>query len=343
MTTTRARAWGGFVSLPENESALSACRWLARWVREGDRPPFAVLYVHGDVGSGKTQLVTALAAHVPGTVVVTAWEFAKAEYERDFLAPPLVVVEGVHQLPKEAVERFVTLLDDRARRRRATAVTAVGSPLDLTGFSRRLTTRLAGGLTVALDPPGPDSRATLAQFFSSTATNRMSRAHAADFVAVTPGGLRELRAAAQRFTTRPGQRPETVRDNGRSIRTALVPTDESHPLHAVTAAVAKAFKVSAADVRGESQIAAVALARQTVAYLGNVVLGLPHREITSFLNRSKSSFVSVHVTVRWKMLRDPALNAVIAKLESDWRAKRQKVVARVSTAKRRGARETDGA
>lgn len=203
MSKTHSRGWGQFVALPENESALAAGRLLVRCFGERKRPPFDVLYVYGEPGSGKTLLVTALAERVTGTVVLSAWDFAKTEYARDFAAPTLVIFEDVNRLPPDAAERLVAVLNARASRRHVTVVTGSESPFDLKVLPRRLTTRLGGGLTVAIRPYGLDSREHLLKRLSVTQKWNLSDHALASLVAESKGGVRELISdARERATTR---------------------------------------------------------------------------------------------------------------------------------------------
>src|SRR5438067_1161469 len=56
------RAWGGFLALPENRSALRAVRLVAKAVRAGRRPPFGPLVLHGPPGTAGRRVILAAAA-----------------------------------------------------------------------------------------------------------------------------------------------------------------------------------------------------------------------------------------------------------------------------------------
>jgi len=72
----------------------------------------------------------------------------------------LVAVEDLHQLPARGAEALVHLLDQgRARRHHVVLTSGIG-PAELTELPGRLTSRLAAGLVVRLEPLGPASRRT---------------------------------------------------------------------------------------------------------------------------------------------------------------------------------------
>ncbi len=164
-----------WVSLPENRSALAAVERVADCVcgrSGGMNPPARLtvnpLFLHGPAGVGKTHLVAGLAARIaerqPGlsVVVLTAGDFDRdpAESVADLAAArqaDLVAVEDVHRLSAGAVEAVVQLLDRGLARQVQLVFTAAVGPAQLE-LPARLTSRLAGGLIVGLEPLGPASR-----------------------------------------------------------------------------------------------------------------------------------------------------------------------------------------
>src|SRR2546423_1222119 len=75
--------------------------------------------------------------------------------------PPKLVLEDVQRLTERAADAACDLIDRRAARRKALVVTAGAGPAALTHLPRRLTSRLAAGLVVQLEPLGVASRRTI--------------------------------------------------------------------------------------------------------------------------------------------------------------------------------------
>ncbi len=172
-------AWPGVVGLPENRSALVAAGHAMWQLTAHAKSPTdgTPLLLHGPAGTGKTLLVGAMLrriADLPGGL--TARAVAARELPRrraddpdgeaatafaELLLIDFVAVEDVQHLPTRSVAALVELLDHRAARRRVTVLTASAGPAHLGKFPRRLTSRLAAGLVVQMEPLGRAARAAL--------------------------------------------------------------------------------------------------------------------------------------------------------------------------------------
>ena len=172
-------AWPGVVGVPENLSALVAAgRVVGRLSAAGKSPTDGTpLVLHGPAGTGKTLLVGAMLRRVAGLPGgLTARAVAARELPRpraddpdgeaatafaELLALDFVAVEDVQHLPMRSVAALIELIDHRAARRRVTVLTASAGPANLGKFPRRLTSRLAAGLVVQLEPLGRAARGEL--------------------------------------------------------------------------------------------------------------------------------------------------------------------------------------
>src|SRR5262245_42042695 len=155
-----------WVPTPENRSAFAAVRRVAAFV--GTVHP---LFLHGPSGTGKTHLVSALAAEVvarrPELVVAHLPARTLGEALQPLPETPadlkgarecdLLIVEDVQHLSASATG-FGRLLDFRRARRRPVVMTSTVGPAQLTHLPARLTSRLAAGLVVGLGAYGPASR-----------------------------------------------------------------------------------------------------------------------------------------------------------------------------------------
>src|SRR5438105_13649590 len=169
------KSFARFVSLPENRLALAAVQELAREFPHRASSP-QPLVLHGPSGAGKTHLMAALVREVTRRSTATVAQLSAADLdvaqERDELletaaTSDLTTVEDIQLLPERGEERVVHLVEQRLAQRRPTVVTARVGPQKLAEhFSARLTSRLAGGLVVALEPLQPSSRLTLLRDFA---------------------------------------------------------------------------------------------------------------------------------------------------------------------------------
>jgi chromosomal replication initiator protein len=165
-----------WVETPENRSARLAVGQVVEGVCSGrlrrEVPP---LFLHGPSGTGKTHLVAALIHEMtqrrPDRIAsrVAAKDLGCQDaksfgWQSD---PPdecdVLVVEDVQHLPARAAETLVQQFDDGLARRRQMVFTARVGPGRLTHLPARLTSRLASGLVVGLEPLSAASRLAFLQ------------------------------------------------------------------------------------------------------------------------------------------------------------------------------------
>jgi chromosomal replication initiator protein len=323
-------AWGDFLALPENLSALRAVRAVARSLTTGKRPRVTPLVLHGSPGTGKTHLTSALLRAVArGPEVVTARSVAVGDAarlgagddrsfgfaDRDFLTCDLLVLEGAQHLPEKAADAVCDLLDRRAGRRRAVVVTAGAGPSELAHLPQRLTSRLAAGLVVRTDPLSAASRRAVLKAAAAGKTIRLTDA-ALDWLAARTGGLRGLlgllQNIAQLAPAFPG--PLDRPDVERVVAETGQPTSAGGDLSAILKRVAAAFGVSERDVLGPGRTRNVMVPRQVAMYVARAVAGLSLPRIGAFFGRDHTTVLHAVRKVAGDMQADAALDGRVRRL-----------------------------
>lgn len=282
--------WGEFVVLPENRSAVRAARRVAAAVVKPGRRTAVVspLVLHGPPGTGKSAVVQVLirqlieSSDARTVQAVPAAELPRAaEDMADLRACDLLALDDLQNLKSPDVDAVCRLLDHRAARRRPTVVTCSAGPANLTAFPRRLTSRLAAGLVVRVDPPGLDSRKHLIAWFAGKRKLRLAP-DALDWLATAIVGIRPLIGSVERL--RPLGKKSAVPLTSVQVREQLTdppPRRPDSPLDRITAKVCETFRVKPKDLTGGSRLRPVLVPRQVAMYLAREVAKLPLARIGS--------------------------------------------------------------
>jgi chromosomal replication initiator protein len=325
----RMQTPGGWVSLPENEAASCAAEQVAGRLcgaPAGGRGVVNPLFVHGPAGSGKSFLVGRLVARVsreaPGLqMAVLAADGLGQESSEDLRAArqaDLLVVEDLQHLPARAAEGFAALVDRCRASRRQLVCTSLAGPAGLTHLPSRLTSRLAQGLVVGLEPLAPASRRTFLRERANQRSLRLGE-ETLDWLAEhVPGSLRQLEGALTRLAALAalaGRVPdrEEVEAHFREDAEARRPTMER-----IAQRVGRYFQVEPGQIRSRRRSRDALLPRQVSMYLARRLTGLSLGKIGEFFGgRDHSTVLHACRKVEQALARDVALSGAVRRLHAD--------------------------
>ncbi len=322
-----------WISLPENRSAQAAVERVAD--RSGPRrsQPLNPLFLHGPAGTGKTHLVSALLARIirqtPDrmTSLVTANEFAtlvRANVEanatdlQQLRGADFLVVEDVQHLAERATEAFVQLLDRCLVRNQQIVVTATVGPALLTNLPTRLTSRLASGLVVGLEPLSPASRLVVLQALAIRRQLYVADDVLAWLAEHTDGSVRLLEGALTRLETlkRLDATPltaETLTEHFRTDADAHRPTVER-----IVAHVGSYYRVEPRKLQAHGRSQNAVLPRQVSMYLARRLTALSLREIGDYFGgRDHTTVLHACRKVEQALESDLHLSGAVRQLHAD--------------------------
>ncbi|HEY2908775.1 MAG TPA: helix-turn-helix domain-containing protein [Gemmataceae bacterium] len=326
--------WGSCCVLPENRSAVEAVAALGQALAAGRRPPANPLMLHGAAGVGKSHLAATLIQQLSqSATVITSRTVAVGDLAReaDTEAPgfadrelvdcDLLVLEDVQLLPPRHAGAVAALIDKRLSRRKATIATASVGPAKLKQFPRKLTSRLAGGLVVHLEPLSPPSRRN---FLEAAAEERNLRLtpDALDWLAgqTKGGGIRQLLGLLGNIAAGASHFPPPL--DRTAVQTILtgagLPAAEHSDVARIVRQVAAAYGVTRKELLGPSRLRRVLVPRQVAMYLARELSGLSLPRLGSaFGGRDHTTVLHACRRVQAEAETDATLAGMVKQLRAE--------------------------
>jgi chromosomal replication initiator protein len=322
-----------FIVLPENRSALDAVEQLAHRLTAADaqRKPFPPLFLHGPPGCGKSHLASGVVDQVVAGSGRTVQILAAVDLGKILMEPispgndprpdlrncDLLIIEDVQHFPAPAAEALAHLIDHRQARSRCLMATGSAGPVALTHLPNRLTSRLAGGLVVGLEPFSARSRRVLAEELC-----RQWRLHVTaevlDWLAREPsGGARPILGALARLEALSHTLPPPL--GLKAIAELPAGPDVSETaIERIARRVAEAFAITPRQMKAKARQRQVLWPRQVGMFLARRLTGLSLVRIGTFFGgRDHTTVLHACQKVEQQRNDNPALATTLRRLEAE--------------------------
>ena len=342
------KSFNRFLPFPENQAAFLAVQDLIQNLRLGklQRSPNP-LFLHGPPGTGKSHLLSGLAGEIAGGAGLTvqclaASDFRVPPFQRldkkklatneAALVPPslvddaqecdLLILEDLQHLPLAAAETLVQIIDHRQAHQCPMVFTAAMGPRHLAHrglrFPARLTSRLAAGLVVALEPLKIASRQRYLEELAQRSQLALPREIVHWLARNLTGGGRQLDGAIIQLETlnKVGRQPLDLKS---VMAHFSVQVDATRPsVERIASHVGGYFRIEARQLQSRRRYHNVLLPRQIGMYLARQLTTLSLDQIGHYFGgRDHSTVLHACRKVEQAMKKDAVLSGAVRQIHAE--------------------------
>ena len=241
------------------------------------------------------------------------------EFRQSILQSAALLLDDIQQIATKAPAQreLESLLDQAIDRHLPVFVVCNASPAVVDGFSRRLVSRLASGLTVPFHPPGAEARSRIARRLAEIHQIQLTE-DALELLnnqfEVTVPRLEHLFCQIKLKQRISQENAEGILgDNSISaalLQEILAPRDEDlqKMIRLIQKRVAKEYKLNVSDLKGNSRKQTVVLARGVGIYLTRVLLGSSFLKIGNAFGKRDHSTILHSFRKIESLYRSPTAN-----------------------------------
>lgn len=325
-----------FVHGPGNQLAVTA----ARAVVEKPGQAYNPLFIHGNVGLGKTHLLQSICHAVleraPDTRVrfISCEQFVndfvealgqgrQQEFRRTFRGIDLLVIDDIHFLSgKEATqEEFFHTFNDLYHAGKQIVISSDAPPRDVPELEERLTSRFLAGLSVKLESPCTETREAIVNDKARRRGIRMSR-DVARFIAETiRSNVRELEGALTQVAARADMlgRPISLTVAREALKDLVtISASRRITMDDIIEVVCRHYDVRLTDLQSARRSRSVTVPRQIAMYLAKSLTQKTLAEIGgSFGGRDHSTVLHSIRKVEEEVTREEDLALRVARMKAE--------------------------
>ncbi len=335
LTINADNTFENFIIGPGNRLAHAAAQSVAE--EPGRR--YNPLFIHGDVGLGKTHLLQAIcirikAQHPDWTIeYVSCDEFTSqfmdsvqagrmSDFRHEFRQVNMLVIDDVHFLAKRdrTQEEFFHTFNALYQTNRQIVLSSDAAPEDIPDLEDRLVSRFKWGLVATVEAPDYETRIAIVRTKARLRGLTLGEGVAEHVAACIDANIRELEGAITNLQIRASIDQREV-DLALARETIIAPQKLDAPASATMQAVLDAaigfYGVKLADLQAKKKTRSIARPRQVVMYLARKHTRHSLEEIGGYLGGRDHTTV-MHGAGKIAQMRDadPAFAAELEHLEA---------------------------
>ena len=325
-----------FVVGPNNRLAHAAAKAVAQSPASAYNP----LFIHGDVGLGKTHLLQAICLAIaerrPETVMrylscegfVTQFIEAvqagrMAEFRHVFRDVDVLVIDDIHFLTRRdrTQEEFFHTFNSLYQASKQIILSSDAPPEDIPDLEERLVSRFKWGLVVNIEPPGIETRVAIVKSKAALRDFPIPDDVAFYIADCIDSNIRELEGAITRIQIQAqvDARPVDL-DMARVALGSDAPPTGGLTLPAIANAVTSYYSIRLTDLQSKKRHRSIALPRQICMHLARRLTRHSLEEIGGFFGgRDHTTVMHGIRAIDAKMGADEDFRSVVHGLEQDLR------------------------
>ena len=311
-----------FVTAKSNQIAYSICRDTASNLGQSKNNP---LFIYGSTGLGKTHLMHAIAHEIlkqgKRFFYFTSDKFVNQlvnslrkqkidEFNDKIKKADLLIIDDIHVIAgkQKSSEQFLLLLNDFMSKNKQVVLASDRHPSALTDFDERLKSRLAWGVSVALDPPELDTRIQILQKKAKTQDVVLPKDCAIFIAQHIVANVRELAGALNKVLaiSRLLNQPIHLELVQMALKDVIAIRVQAVSMDNIRKVVAEFYDISVKDLMGKKRLRHIARPRQIAMMLARELTSHSFTEIgQSFGGRDHTTVMHACEKVQQLCLSDP--------------------------------------
>jgi chromosomal replication initiator protein len=221
-----------------------------------------------------------------------------ADFRTRLIQSSGVIIDDIHQLVSKAGAQaeLVRVLEQMSAKNRPIVITMPTSPQLCNGLSSRLISRLSLGLSLPVNPPGPEARLEIIRELADINQVNLSEDASqllADRLQVTVPKLNHVFAQIKTSLTSGTDKQSQTINASKLTQIFKKSVGEVESLcHLIIKTVAKEFDLKVSDLKSNSRKQSIVMARGVSVYLNREMLGISFLKIGTYLgNRDHSTIM----------------------------------------------------